>query len=89
MEIKPAKDRVICKLPSAQQREEEKSAGGIYLPHKAKERPQVLQVLWSGSEEYPVGTTIIVPLYVGLELELFDGEYLVFKTEDIHAIVEG
>jgi len=88
MKIVPAKDRVICKLPSADEREQEKSKGGIYLPHKAKERPQVLQVLWSGSETYPAGTTIICPLYIGMELELFDGEYLVFKAEDIHAKLE-
>ena len=37
MKLKPLDDRVIIKQSDA----EEKTAGGIYLPETAKEKPQI------------------------------------------------
>ncbi len=96
MAIKPLGDRVLLKVLEAQ----EKSAGGIYLPDNAKEKPQQAEViavgegkvLDSGSYQKPEvkkGDIVLFGKYSGTEVTDSKGEaYLIVKEEDILAIVK-
>jgi len=44
MKLRPLDDRVVIKPLEAQ----DKTAGGIFLPDTAKEKPQIGKVVWTG-----------------------------------------
>jgi chaperonin GroES len=86
MKFKPLKDRVFVSYSE----EGEKTAGGIYIPDSAKEKPQKGKVEAVGSEVKDVkpGNTILFDKYSGSKVN-FDGiDYLIIKEEDILGIVE-
>lgn len=87
MEIKPLKDRVVVKYS---EEEIEKTAGGIYVPDVAKEKPQRGTVEAVGSEvkEVKKGNTVLFDKYSGSKIKLNDTEYLIIKEEDILGIIE-
>ncbi|HOA14968.1 MAG TPA: co-chaperone GroES [Bacillota bacterium] len=90
--LKPLGDRVIVK-PSV---EEEKTAGGIFLPDTAKERPQWGEVVAVGPGRYEDGKRIapevkegdkvIYSKYGGTEVKVDGQEYLILRESDILAI---
>ena len=89
MNIKPLADRVLIEPAQA----EEKTAGGIYIPDTAKEKPQRGKVVAAGpgTNDNPitveVGDVVLYGKYSGTELE-FDGQsYLMMRESDILAIV--
>lgn len=87
MKIKPLKDRVVVKYS---EEEMEKTAGGIYVPDVAKEKPQKGTVEAVGSEvkEVKKGNTVLFDKYSGSKIKLDDTEYLIIKEEDILGIIE-
>ncbi len=87
MNFRPLKDRVFVKYTD----EGEKTAGGIYIPDSAKEKPQKGTVEAVGSEvkEIKVGNTILFDKYSGSKINIDNNEYLIIKEEDILGIVEG
>ncbi|OGW27027.1 MAG: co-chaperone GroES [Nitrospirae bacterium GWC2_42_7] len=87
MKFKPLKDRVFVKYTE----EADKTAGGLYIPDSAKEKPQKGVVASVGSEvkEIKVGNTILFDKYSGSKVNLDNNEYLIIKEEDILGIVEG
>jgi len=87
MKVKPLKDKVFVRYAE----EEERTAGGIYVPETAKEKPQKGTVEAVGSEvkEVKVGNTILFDKYSGSKIKANDLEYLIIKEEDILGIVEG
>lgn len=87
MNIKPLKDRVVVKYS---EEEIEKTAGGIYVPDVAKEKPQRGTVEAVGSEvkEVKKGNTVLFDKYSGSKIKLNDTEYLIIKEEDILGIIE-
>lgn len=87
MKIKPLKDRVVVKYS---EEEMEKTAGGIYVPDVAKEKPQKGTVEAVGSEvkEVKTGNTVLFDKYSGSKIKLNDTEYLIIKEEDILGIIE-
>ncbi|MCL5062498.1 MAG: co-chaperone GroES [Nitrospiraceae bacterium] len=87
MKIKPLKDRVVVKYS---EEEIEKTAGGIYVPDVAKEKPQRGTVEAVGSEvkEVKKGNTVLFDKYSGSKIKLNDTEYLIVKEEDILGIIE-
>jgi chaperonin GroES len=87
MKIKPLKDRVVVKYS---EEEMEKTAGGIYVPDVAKEKPQKGSVEAVGSEvkEVKAGNTVLFDKYSGSKIKLNDTEYLIIKEEDILGIIE-
>ncbi len=87
MKIKPLKDRVVVKYS---EEEIEKTAGGIYVPDVAKEKPQKGTVEAVGSEvkEVKAGNTVLFDKYSGSKTKLNDTEYLIIKEEDILGIIE-
>ena len=86
MKLKPLKDRVVVSYSE----EPEKTAGGLYVPDSAKEKPQVGKVEAVGSEvkDLKKGDMVLFDKYSGSKVNVDDKEQLVIKEEDILAIVE-
>ena len=87
MKIRPLKDRVVVKYSDETV---EKTAGGIYVPDVAKEKPQKGSVEAVGIEvkELKKGNTVLFDKYSGSKYKLNDVEYLIIKEEDILGIIE-
>jgi chaperonin GroES len=87
MKFKPLKDRVFVKYTE----EGEKTAGGLYIPDSAKEKPQkgLVEAVGSEVKEVKVGNTILFDKYSGSKVNIDSNEYLIIKEEDILGIVEG
>lgn len=85
MKFKPLKERVFVSYTE----EVEKTAGGIYLPDTAKEKPQKGKVEAVGSEvkEVKVGDIILFDKYSGSKINIEGTEYLILKEEDILGIL--
>ena len=86
MKLKPLKDRVVVSYSA----EIEKTAGGIYVPDSAKEKPQQGKVEAVGPEvkELKVGNVVLFDKYSGSKVTVDDTEQLIIKEEDILAIVQ-
>jgi len=74
--------------------EEQMSAGGIYIPDTAKEKPQEGEVVAVGPGrmsddgkrvpmEVGVGDTVIYSKYGGTEYKEGDTDYLVLREDDV------
>ncbi|NLZ39345.1 MAG: co-chaperone GroES [Firmicutes bacterium] len=90
MRIKPLGDRVVIKPLEV----EEKTASGIVLPEKAKEKPQEGEVVAVGSGrildngtrvemDVAVGDRVLFSKYAGTEVKLDGVEYLIMRQDDI------
>jgi chaperonin GroES len=95
MKFKPLRDRVFVKFSS----EEDKTAGGLFIPDSAKEKPQRGTVIAIGPGrvtedgkrqpmDVKVGNTILFDKYSGSKIKMNDEEYLIIREEDILGIVE-
>jgi chaperonin GroES len=90
MNIKPIGERVLVKP----MKEEEKTAGGIYIPETAKEKKKQGVVVEIGTtsddNELPVqkGDLILYTGYSTDELEIDGEEYLIINISDIIAKLE-
>jgi chaperonin GroES len=87
MKFKPLKDRVFVKYSE----EAEKTAGGIYIPESAKEKPQkgVIEAIGSEVKEIKVGDVILFDKYSGSKINIDNNEYLIIKEEDILGIIQN
>ena len=87
MKIRPLKDRVVVKYSEEAM---EKTAGGLYVPDVAKEKPQKGTVEAVGSEvkEVKAGNTVLFDKYSGSKLKIDDIEYLIVEEEDLLGILE-
>jgi len=95
MKFKPLKDRVLVRYSE----EPDKSAGGIYIPETAKEKPQKGEVIAVGSGkitddgkvqamEIKVGDIVLFEKYSGSKIKMDDEEYLIIREDDILGIEE-
>ncbi len=95
LKLKPLGDRVII---DPLEDEAAKSAGGIFIPDTAKEKPQKGKVVAAGpgrtTDEGKVlplpvkaGDTVIYSKYAGTEYKQDGKEYLIVREADILAIV--
>ena len=95
MKFKPLRDRVFVKFSA----EEEKTAGGLYIPDAAKEKPQRGTVVAVGPGkvtddgkrqpvDVKVGDTVLFDKYSGSKIRVDDEDYLIIREEDILGIVE-
>lgn len=92
--IKPIGDRVVVKPEPA----DEKTAGGLYIPESAKEKPQRGTVVSVGAGRVENGNriemtvkdgdTILYGKYAGTEITLDDDDYLIMRETDILGIVD-
>ncbi|MFI3320321.1 MAG: co-chaperone GroES [Rikenellaceae bacterium] len=89
MNVKPLSDRVLV-LPNAA---EEKTAGGLFIPDTAKEKPLAGKIVAAGpgtkdvTMEVAVGDTVLYGKYAGQELNIDGVDYLIMKQSDILAII--
>jgi chaperonin GroES len=92
--VRPLHDRILVKRTT----EDEKTAGGLYIPDTAKEKPQKGEVVAAGKGrvledgkvlplEIKVGDRILFSKYAGTELKLNGEEYLMMREEDVLGIV--
>jgi len=95
MELRPLDDRVVIKPLEAQ----EKTAGGIFLPDTAKEKPQIGRVIWVGpgkvqddGKRSPMSVKkddeVIYGKYTGNEVEVDGEKYVIVREADVLGIVE-
>jgi chaperonin GroES len=95
MNLRPLKDRVVVKYSE----EPEKSAGGIYIPDTAKEKPQRGEIVAVGTGkvtddgklqkmEVKIGDIVLFEKYSGSKINIDDTEYLIIREDDILGIVE-
>ena len=89
--FKPLGNRVVVRPVEG---EEQMSAGGIYIPDTAKEKPQEGEVVAVGPGrltddgsrvpmELAVGDLVVYSKYAGTEYKEGDDEYLVLREDDI------
>ena len=87
--IKPLSDRVLV-LPAAA---EEKTAGGLFIPDTAKEKPLMGQVVAAGpgtadvKMEVKEGDMVLYGKYSGTEIHFEGEDYLIMKQSDLLAVV--
>ena len=95
MKFKPLRDRVLVKFST----EEEKTAGGLFIPDSAKEKPQKGTVIAVGSGkitddgkrqpmDVKVKDTVLFDKYSGSKIKIDDEDFLIIREEDILGIVE-
>ncbi len=93
--LKPLNDRIVVKAVTPQ----EKTAGGIFLPDSAQEKPQEAEVVAVGPGkilengkvvpiEVKPGDIIIYAKYGGTEIKLGSAEYTILRQDDVLAIKE-
>jgi chaperonin GroES len=93
--LKPLGDRVFIKISE----QDDKTAGGIYLPDAAKEKPQVGAIVSAGPGkrnddgqlvplEVKVGDKVLYSKYAGTEVKLSGEDYVLLAERDILAVVE-
>jgi len=89
MNVKPLADRVLV-LPDPA---EEKTAGGLFIPDTAKEKPLAGKVVAAGPGtkdvlmEVKVGDRVLYGKYAGTEITVEGTAYLIMKQNDILAII--
>jgi chaperonin GroES len=96
MNIRPLRDRIVVKPLEG----EEKTAGGIYLPDTAKEKPQQGEVIAVGPGKFieekgdriapPLdkGDKVIYGKYAGTEVRIAGEEYKILEVKDVLAKFE-
>ncbi|MCL2183795.1 MAG: co-chaperone GroES [Chitinispirillia bacterium] len=94
MKVKPLADRILVKPLDA----EEKTAGGLYIPDNAKEKPQKGEVVAVGPGKVAESGAkiemtvkakdkILYGKYSGTEVTVDGAEYLIMRESDVLAIV--
>lgn len=91
--IKPLGDRVVVKPQDA----EETTAGGLYIPDTAKEKPMRGTVVAVGPGKVENGTkvdmtvtegdTVLYGKYAGTEINIGDDDVLIMRESDILGVV--
>ncbi len=89
MNVKPLSDRVLVEPKEA----ETKTAGGLFIPDTAKEKPQEGKVLavGPGKKDEPMelkaGDTVLYGKYAGTEISVDGKSYMIMRQSDILAII--
>lgn len=92
--IKPLGQRVLIKRIEAEQ----KTAGGLFLPDNAKEKPQEAEVIAVGTGArddkgslieftVKVGDRVLISKYGGTEIKIDGIDYLILSENDILGII--
>jgi len=96
VKIRPLQDRIVVKPIES----EEKTAGGIYLPDTAKEKPIQGEVIAVGPGKFieskgdrvppplKTGDRVIFGKYAGTEVRIAGDEYKILEVKDVLAKVE-
>jgi len=95
MKLRPLQDRIIVK----RMEEESKTAGGIFIPETAKEKPQKGEVVAVGNGkktedgkvvpiDVKAGDKVLFGKYAGTEIKIEGEEFLIMREDDILGIME-
>ncbi|MDR3073244.1 MAG: co-chaperone GroES [Deltaproteobacteria bacterium] len=95
MNLMPLNDRVLVKRLES----EEKTAGGLYIPDTAKEKPSKGEVIAAGPGKVAddgkrvamavkAGDCVLFNKYAGTEVKLDGVEHLVMREDDILAVIK-
>ena len=95
MNLRPLQDRIIVKRVE----EETKTAGGLFIPETAKEKPQRGKIVAVGNGkktedgkvlplDVKVGDTVLFGKYSGTEIKVDGDDFLMMREDDILAVVE-
>jgi chaperonin GroES len=82
--FQPLGDRVFITYTE----EMERTAGGIYVPETAKEKPQrgTVQAVGKDVKQLKVGDQVLFDKYSGSKLRVDDEDCLILKEEDVLGI---
>jgi chaperonin GroES len=94
MKIRPLHDRIVIQRVA----EEEKTAGGLFIPDTAKEKPArgVVVSVGEGKRDdagkripldVSAGDEILFGKYVGTELKLDGEEHIVLREDEVLAVI--
>ena len=95
MKIRPLHDRILVKRLA----EADKTAGGLYIPDTAKEKPVEAKVVAVGAGKrledgklrtpgVKAGDKVLFAKYSGTEVKIDGEEHLILREEDLLAVVE-
>ncbi|HEY2731773.1 MAG TPA: co-chaperone GroES [Polyangia bacterium] len=95
MKIKPLYDRILVKRLE----EQEKTAGGLYIPDTAKEKPMEALVVAVGAGkvqengslrklEVKAGDKVLFSKYSGSDIKIDGTEHLILREDDVLAVIE-
>jgi chaperonin GroES len=95
MNLRPLQDRIIVKRVD----EESKTAGGLFIPETAKEKPQRGKIVAVGNGkktedgkvlplDVKVGDLVLFGKYAGTEIKVDNDDFLMMREDDILAVVE-
>jgi chaperonin GroES len=95
MKIRPLHDRVLIKRLE----EEDKTAGGLFIPDTAKEKPIQGKVISVGAGkrdkdgklsalEVKAGDKVLFSKYSGTEVKIDGDEHLIMREEDLLAVLD-
>lgn len=95
MNLRPMQDRIIVKRLE----EEQKTAGGLFIPDTAKEKPQRGEVVAVGNGkktddgkvvplDVKAGDKVLFGKYAGTEIKIEGQEYLIMREDDILGVIE-
>ena len=95
MNLRPLQDRIIVKRVE----EETMTAGGLYIPETAKEKPQQGEVVAIGKGkraengtvhpiDLKVGDKVLFGKYAGSEVKLEGNDFLIMREDDILGVIE-
>ena len=95
MTIRPLHDRILVK----REQEQERTAGGLFIPDSAKEKPIQAKVIAVGNGklteegtlrplDVKAGDLILFGKYSGSEVKLNGEDHLILREEDVLAVLE-
>jgi chaperonin GroES len=95
MKIRPLYDRILVKRIE----EQNKTAGGLFIPDTAKEKPQEALIVAVGNGkvledgtlrklEVKAGDKVLFSKYSGNEIKIDGTEHLILREDDILAVID-
>jgi len=95
MKIRPLHDRILARRLELQ----DKTAGGLFIPDSAKEKPLEARIVAVGSGKIlesgttlpltvKAGDQVLIGKYSGSEVTLDGEEHIILREDDVLAILE-
>ncbi len=97
MKIRPLYDRIVV---TRIEDDTEKTAGGLFIPDSAKEKPQQGEVVAVGQGkrnedgkliplDVKAGDRILFGKYSGSDIKIDNNEYLIMREDEVLGVLEG
>jgi len=97
MNIRPLYDRIVVKRLD---NEAEKTAGGLFIPDSAKEKPQEGEVVAVGQGkrgddgklmplDVKAGDRILFGKYSGSDIKMDGNEYLIMREDEVLGVIDN